>query len=419
MRKYLILTALVPVLLATGCVRTYRAAGDTHLTVFDHAHVQFLPDSLGNFTEADAEGIVHLTNGRIILKKIQLPDYKRKVDIHLTVRVESDGDRWDKSGSVFVIPADGPKVNLLSIAKGEATYPEVDSTRYEKLIGTVPGPDFAPLVELMRFMTPFGVGYYSRRDTSTYRTRRPVYIDEWAPEAVWEADITDLYPLLKGEAWVGVFIDTWTAEGYLASVDIDVTETECPYEPVPKGHVTPLVNTVYYMGQAYPDIFARKDLTVDFELPEFASKASLRYIVTGHGGHSEGDEFTRQRNLVSVDGSPVLDFTPWRTDCSSFRRFNPTSGIWPIRRGQPVVTRRQGPGRPQRPDGLDVVENLASSDLSRSGWCPGSQAEPYDAPLGELAAGMHRLTISIPGAQAIDGDKMNHWLVSAYLVWEE
>ena len=210
MRKYLIFS-LAAVLLAASCTRTYRAIGDTHLTVFDHAHVQFLPDSLGAFTDADAAGIVHLTNGRIILKKIQLPDYKRKVDVKLTVRVESDGDRWDKSGSVFVIPANGPKVNILSVAKGEAAWPEVDSTRYEKLVGTVPGPDFEPTVELMRFMTPFGVGYYSRRDTTTYASRKPVYIDEWAPEAVWEADITDLYPLLKGEAWVGVFIDTWTA----------------------------------------------------------------------------------------------------------------------------------------------------------------------------------------------------------------
>ncbi|MBR3074497.1 MAG: hypothetical protein IKH11_01900 [Bacteroidales bacterium] len=67
----------------------------------------------------------------------------------------------------------------------------------------------------------------------------------------------------------------------------------------------------------------------------------------------------------------------------------------------------------------DVIREIASSDLSRSGWCPGSQAEPHDVPLGELAAGMHRFTISIPGAQPIEGDKMNHWLVSAYLVWEE
>ena len=416
MRKYLILTALVPVLL-TSCVRTYRACGPTHLKVFNRAHVQFLPDSLGTFTPADAEGIVHLTNGRIILKKISLPDYKREVSVKLTVRVESDGDRWDKSGSVFVIPEKATPVNLLSIAQGEASFPEVDSTRYEKLVGTVPGPDYAPTVELLRFMTPFGVGYYSLRDTSTYRSRKPVYIDEWAPEARWEADITDLYPLLQGEAWIGVFIDTWTAEGYVASVDLDVIENDCPYEPLPKSHVTPLVNTVYYIGQEYPDLFARKDLTVDFELPEFASRASLRYIVTGHGGHSEGDEFTKQRNLVSFDGMPVLDYTPWRTDCSSFRRFNPTSGIWRLRNGQPVVTRREGPRPPLGPD--DVIQEIASSDLSRSGWCPGSQVDPVDIPLGELAAGAHRLVISIPGAQAIDGDKMNHWLVSAYLVWEE
>lgn len=415
MRKYLTLLLLAAVA-GTACTRTYRSLGDTHLGVFDRAHVQFVPDSLGTFTEADADGIIHLTNGRIILKKIALPDYKRKVDVKLTVRVESDGDRWDKSGSVFVIP-EGSKINLLSIAKGEAAFPEVDSTRYEKLIGTVPGPDFEPTVELMRFMTPFGVGYYSRRDTSTYRSRRPIFIDEWAPEAVWEADITDLYPLLKGEAWVGVFIDTWTKEGYVASVDIDVHETDCAYEGVPRKHVTPLVNTVYYIGQEYPDIFARKDLTVDFELPRFASKAALRYIVTGHGGHSEGDEFTKQENILSMDGETVCDFTPWRTDCASFRRFNPTSGVWRLRNGQPVRSRRDGPRPPVSPD--DVIQEIASSDLSRSGWCPGSQAEPIDIPLGELAAGMHRFTLSIPGAQAIDGDKMNHWLVSAYLVWEE
>ena len=62
---------------------------------------------------------------------------------------------------------------------------------------------------------------------------------------------------------------------------------------------------------------------------------------------------------------------------------------------------------------------IASSDLSRSNWCPGSQVEPFCIPLGELAAGAHRLTISIPGAQPINGDEMNHWLISSYLVWEE
>ena len=416
MKKMLFLAAVA--VLCASCVKSYRACGDTHLEVFSRAHLQFVPDSLGNFTDADAEGIVHLVNGRIILKKIQLPDYKREISVKLTVRVESDGDRWDKSGSVFVIP-ENSGIDLLKIAKGEAAFPPVDPERYENLVGTVPGEGYLPTVELMRFMTPFGVGYYSRLDTAAVSSRRPIYIDGWAPEARWETDITDLWPLLKGEAWVGVFIDTWTAEGYVASVDIDVTENKNQYAPLPKRHVEPLVNTVYYIGQEYPDIFARRDLVVDFELPRTTSDATLKYIVTGHGGHSGGDEFTPQRNILSFDGDVVMDFTPWRTDCASFRRFNPTSGIWPMRRGTPVNRRREGIGPQTREDGLDIVEMLASSDLSRSNWCPGSQVDPYEVPLGALAAGAHRFSISIPDAQPSVDEEMNHWLVSAYLVWDE
>ena len=33
-----------------------------------------------------------------------------------------------------------------------------------------------------------------------------------------------------------------------------------------------------------------------------------KYIVTGHGGHSGGDEFVEKRNIVSVDGKEVLNF---------------------------------------------------------------------------------------------------------------
>ena len=93
----LTLSSLIPAA-ARSRVKPLPACGDFHLSVFDKALVQFLPDSLGGYTPADGEGIIHLTNGRILLKKIQLPPYQREVDIRLTVRVESDGDRWDKSG---------------------------------------------------------------------------------------------------------------------------------------------------------------------------------------------------------------------------------------------------------------------------------------------------------------------------------
>lgn len=390
--------------------KEYPAMGDTDLKVFDHEVVCFHPDSLGNYTEANADGVIRLVNGRIILKKITLPAYERNISVTARVELASNGDRWDKSGSLFVLPKESV-INLLNIAKGEQQFPAVDSTKYEKLIGTVPGPDYLPTVELMRFMTPFGVGYYSEPEDSLTGHRRPVYIPKWETSVKWEQDITPLYPLLEGEAYVGVFIDTWNETGYKISVDLDIDESELANDALPERHVVPLMNTVYYIGQAYPDIFARKAMEVTFNLPKEAHNAELKYIVTGHGGHSGGDEFVERQNIISVDGKTVLDFVPWRDDCASFRRFNPATGVWLIKRLAAYIGDN---GYAEKM----VEEPLASSDLSRSNWCPGSDVAPVTAPLGTLSAGEHTFKVDIPEAQPAVGEEMNHWLVSAYLVYE-
>ena len=67
----------------------------------------------------------------------------------------------------------------------------------------------------------------------------------------------------------------------------------------------------------------------------------------------------------------------------------------------------------------EIEEPLGSSDLSRSNWCPGTDVAPKVISLDGISAGKHTLSIDIPNAQPSVGEKMNHWLVSAYLVWEE
>lgn len=388
------------------------ARGDRTIQVFDKANIRFVPNIYtGNYSAPDSAGIIHLTNGRIILKKITLPDYKRNVKVNLKLTVASNGDRWDKSGSCFVLPKESA-VNLLSMARGESKFPQVDSLKLEKMVGIVAGKDYLPTVELMRFMTPFGVGHYSNNDDSLTSKRRPVYIPKWEDCVQWEQDITDLYPLLEGEAYVGIYIDTWTPEGYVASMDIDVKESPLACDVMPKRHVEPLMNTVYYMGQSYPDIFARKDVSTEFTVPKGAKNVRLKYIVTGHGGHSGGDEFVQKRNILSVDGKEVYSFIPWRDDCASFRRFNPATGVWLIKRLASYIGKK---GYEEK----EVEEPLASSDLSRSNWCPGSDVIPEEVALGNLSPGKHTFTVSIPEAQAVDGNKLNHWLVSAYLVWDK
>lgn len=387
------------------------ALGNTHIQVFDKTPVCFRPDSFPNYTPANADGVIRLVNGRIILKKITLPDYKRDVDVTLKVTVASNGDRWDKSGSCFVLPKESV-INLMNIAEGKKAFPAVDSTKYEKMIGIVPSKDYVPTLELMRFMTPFGVGYYSSDNDSLSSKRRPVYIPKWEKCVTWVQDITDLYPVLEKEAYVGIYIDTWTAEGYVASMELDVKESKITCDVMPERRVKPLMNTVYYIGQTYPDIFSRKDVVMDFDMPEAARNVRLKYIVTGHGGHSGGDEFVEKRNIVSVDGKEVLNFIPWRDDCASFRRFNPATGVWLIPRVAAYIGDKGYTTK-------EIEEPLASSDLSRSNWCPGSDVMPEEAVIGDLAAGKHSFKVSIPEAQQVDGNKLNHWLVSAYLVWEE
>ena len=391
--------------------KEYAAKGNTTVKVFDKTNVHFDPNNLGNYNAPDKDGIIRLVNGRIILKKINIPHYERNVKVDVKVRVASNGDRWDKSGSCFVLPRQSA-INLMTIAQGKAKFPEIDSTKLEKLIGVVAGKNYKPTVELMRFMTPFGVGHYSSNTDSLSSRRRPVYIPKWADHVEWQQDVTDLYSLLEDEAYVGVFIDTWTSEGYTASVQLDFKESPTTCDKLVRQHVEPLVNTVYYIGQSYPDIFARKPLSTTFTLPENARNVRLKYIVTGHGGHDGGDEFVPKENILSVDGKEIYRFTPWRDDCASFRRFNPATGVWLEKRTAAYISDN---GYAEK----EVEEPVASSDFSRSNWCPGSDVMPEEVALGNISAGRHTFTVDIPKAQPINGDEMNHWLVSAYLVWDE
>jgi len=390
--------------------KTAPICGDLETNLFTDLNIQFNPAKYPDGVN-EAEGFIRLANGRIAIKKIVLPEYKRNVQITAKLRLTSNGDPWDKSGSCFIIPKES-LINMITVARGTAKYPDIDSTKLEKLVGTIVGKDYLPTVELMRFMTPFGVGHFSAEKDSTSYKRRPVYIDGWAQEAAWQQDITDLYPLLKGEVYVGIYIDTWTEKGYVVNFEINVEESKIKQDVMPIRKVMPLINTVYYLGQTYPDIFARKDITVPFSLPRKAKNVRLKYIVTGHGGHSGGDEFVQKENILSVDGAVVHRFIPWRNDCASFRRFNPTSGVWLRKRRIAYISDE---GRAEK----EIEEPIASSDLSRSNWCPGSDVPPVVVPLIDIRSGEHTLTISIPNAQAIEDNKLNHWLVSAYLVWEE
>lgn len=388
------------IFLVFGLIITPVLAQDAKtINVFDEVPVNF------NGEKKEITNGEYLQGGRIIIKKINIPEYPKGTDVKVKVTVKSAGDRWDKSGSLFVIP-NRQDVDMLDIAKGNAKYPK--QAGQGDYPGIKLGGDYEPALEVLRFMTPFGVGYYSDEEKNpNIKYNRPVYVPKWEDEVVWEMDVSQLESELTGEVLIGAWIDTWTPEGYEISVALEYSGRE-----LSKKVVKPLVNTVYYAGQKHPDLFAFNPLKAEFELPQNAKNAKLYYITTGHGGHSGGDEFIKLKNTVKFDTKTVLDTIPWRDDCASFRRFNPSSGVW-TRKDSARAYNKEG-----KKVFIEVEERLASSDLSRSNWCPGSKVAPYELALGDLQAGKHEVVIDID-ATPIDGDKLNHWLVTAYLVYEE
>ncbi|MEH0157591.1 PNGase F N-terminal domain-containing protein [Limibacter armeniacum] len=390
------------------------AVGDKRITVFEEESIRFEPDMMEGKPLLEAEnGVVRLESGRMLLKKVTLPHYLRETKASIKIILTSAGDPWDKSGSAFVLPKAAPET-LMQLAKKELKLKGAE-TEGEIFPGIVKEEGYIPSLELMRFMTPFGVGHYSESG-GEMDFRKPVYIPHWEHEVVWEEDITKLLPELEDEVWVGVWIDTWTKEGYKLSMELDFDESELAVEQKKRRFVTPVLNTVPYMGPIkHYDGFSKNDLTLSFEVPEGAKHVQLAYITTGHGGHAKGDEFVKEENILSLDGEPLYRFFPWRDDCASFRRFNPHSGTWQIKRSTKVRDKST-----KQLVETEIEEFQASSDLSRSNWCPGSSVTPLMIPLVGVEAGQHTLTISIPDAQPLDTEKneFNHWLVSAYLVGE-
>ena len=118
--------------------------------LFDETPICFNSQSYpGNVWQGD--GIVRLGNGRVILKKIKFPTFNRNVTVRAKIKLTSNGDSWDKSGSCFVIPSSSA-INMIEVAAGRAKYPTIDTAKVEHLQGIIPGDKYAPAVELMRFI---------------------------------------------------------------------------------------------------------------------------------------------------------------------------------------------------------------------------------------------------------------------------
>ncbi|WP_231459727.1 PNGase F N-terminal domain-containing protein [Pedobacter sp. Leaf132] len=352
----------------------------TTLKIFDNETINFIDKPQSN------DSIFRFAGGTVIARKVKFPFIENSQNVFADLTEQSNGDAYDRTGSVFIIPTD-KKISLMDALKNSVkVLPVYDNGNGKQYQGVIANQDFTPVVELMRFFTPFGVGKYNNLKLKG---------KAWAEQVFYRQDISELFPLINGkEVWVAVFVGNYDKGGH--KVSLNITLHNAGRQKPDKELIMPLFNTTNVMemaGQEYATMFSiDKGLEVSFTLDKNIKNARLRYITTGHGGWGNGDEFVPKKNSIWLDGKESFSFVPWRQDCGSYRLSNPASG--------------------------NFETGLSSSDLSRSNWCPGTVTNPNFIDLGDLKAGTHTIKVSIPMGKA-EGSMTNAWNVSGVLIAKE
>ena len=344
-------------------------------------------DEIINFSDASKsnDSILRFANGTVILRKIKIPTIEKGSQVFIDVTEQSNGDAYDRTGSVFMIPMDKKRSFLDGLQNGAKSLPIYENGNGKQYQGIISTDDYSPIIELMRFFTPFGIKQYN-----TIQLKDKT----WEERVSYRQDISELTAAIDNkEIYIGTFIGNYDKGGHKVSVNITIHPEE---NGVAKAsNVIPIFNSTNVMemaGQEYGTLFnSDKGLLVTFTLAKDLKNAKLRYITTGHGGWENGDEFVPKKNTLFLDEKEVFHFTPWREDCGSYRLYNPASG--------------------------NFLNGLSSSDYSRSNWCPGMVTNPVYIELGDLEAGTHSIQVKIPQG-ANEGTSFSSWNVSGVLLGE-
>jgi len=348
-------------------------------------YIPVFQDEQINFVDTPKQdSVMRFAHGTVILKKVKIPKLDNGSQAFVQLVEKSTGDAYDRTGSVFMIADDQAQTFLDGMKNGVNTLPMYnngDGTEYPGMVRT---DGFSPVYELMRFFTPFGVSHFNSRLTLKGKT--------WQDSVIYRQDVSEFLPVMSGkEVYIGTYIGNYDKGGHQVSLELTIHPGNSRMAHQKVMSIFNSTNVMEMGGQTYARFFSQeKGLEVTFDLPEDAKDVQLRYITTGHGGWGNGDEFVPKENSIYLNGELAFKFTPWRTDCGSYRLYNPVSG--------------------------NFQNGLSSSDLSRSNWCPGTITNPNYISLGDLQAGKHTIRVHIPQGEA-EGTSFSFWNVSGVLLY--
>lgn len=181
--------------------------------------------------------------------------------------------------------------------------------------------------EILRYMTPYHKAY------------------------TWQADVTDLLPLLTGRRKMELSCETY-GPGWLVTVDFDFYPGPLKRRPY---KVVNLWNTVAVIGEAdkpFAEAVPVKTIAID----PAARHVAARLVVTGHGQAPNTDnaaEFISLWRKLTVNGQKTYTNTLWKTD-NYLNPCRPQGGTWKYDRAG------WGPGTVVEPWIVDITRDVKS-----------------------------------------------------------
>ena len=181
------------------------------IPVFRDAQICFNP-KLPKSKVIPFDTVLPYSNGTIILKRMNLKQLPPHYQLFAELTEQSNGDAYDRTGSIFVIPA-SQKVNFLNaLIDSVGVLPVFTDKNGAQYQGIKLENDYTPLVELVRFFTPFGVHHFNQ-----YRSLND---KEWEDAAFYKQDVSDLRQYLQGDVYIGAFIGNYDAGGHKVTLDL-------------------------------------------------------------------------------------------------------------------------------------------------------------------------------------------------------
>lgn len=141
------------------------------------------------------------------------------------------------------------------------------------------------------------------------------------------------------------------------------------------NNLLPLLDSNELNNYNNTDLAGQTVRLVNFNVSQSTDNAKFFIISTPHGANTNGEEYVRRENLVSLDNAQVLTFTPGGKSCEPYRMYNTQgNGIY----GTTVKT--------------------TAWWTSWNNWCPGDSVPIRSFTSTTLTAGNHILKYEVPSA---------------------